>query len=689
MSFIYPEFLFALAAISVPILIHLFNFRRFKRVYFTNVRFLKEVKQETRSRSRLKHLLVLLSRILAISFLVFAFAQPFLPADDQAATTGRRVVSVFVDNSFSMNAVNEEDRTLFEIGRQYAYEIGNAYTATDGFQLLTNAFEGRHQRLVNQEEFIELSDEVEVGPDVRNISEVLSRQKDLLLAENDAAKTLFLVSDFQRSITDLELWENDTNFAVRLIPLTPTNTGNVYIDSCWFESPIRQLNKADQLKVRLVNISDRALENVPIKLLLNGTQKSLASVNLPANSTVDTALVFNANQSGIQDIEVIITDYPVTFDDHFYLSYPIAAYSSILHISGDTANDRIGPVFRPNEYFRYQIADEARLNYANLNKNDMILVSNLAKVASGLAQELSKFVENGGSLVLFPGDRLDLDSWNQFLTSLHTDTFRPLDTAKTKVSSYNDQHPIYKGVFEVQDNRANLDLPIVQQHYPLSSEVETNRENLLTLQNGESFLSQYSFGKGKVYLNAVAPDESYSNYWRHGFFLPTLYEMAFHAQSTPTPYYTIGQEAALELNRFSGGGDQPFHLKAANSETDLIPLHRSINGRSTIFLGASEAGPGIREAGSYRLTYNNEDVTGVAFNYARQESDLRTYSTEELEEALAERGLNRFSVVKSDYSTLSNTLNNISQGRSFWDWCLVLALFFLFFEVVLLRLWKS
>src|SRR5690606_30777897 len=103
MSFVYPAFLFAAALVAIPIIVHLFNFRRYKTVYFTNVRFLKEVKEETTSRSKLKHLLVLIARCLAVLFLVFAFAQPFIPVNktDQPKD-GNRGISIYIDNSFSM-----------------------------------------------------------------------------------------------------------------------------------------------------------------------------------------------------------------------------------------------------------------------------------------------------------------------------------------------------------------------------------------------------------------------------------------------------------------------------------------------------------------------------------------------------------------------------------------------------------
>ncbi|HMX40777.1 MAG TPA: BatA domain-containing protein [Saprospiraceae bacterium] len=67
MSFVFPAFLAALAVLAIPIIIHLFYFRRFKKVYFTNVRFLKEVKEETSNRQKLRNLLVLLMRCLAIA----------------------------------------------------------------------------------------------------------------------------------------------------------------------------------------------------------------------------------------------------------------------------------------------------------------------------------------------------------------------------------------------------------------------------------------------------------------------------------------------------------------------------------------------------------------------------------------------------------------------------------------------
>ncbi|MFQ5448330.1 MAG: BatA domain-containing protein, partial [Saprospiraceae bacterium] len=165
MQFLYPNFLFALAALAIPIIIHLFYFRRFKKVYFTNVRFLKEVKEETSARQKLRNLLVLLMRCLAVALLVFAFAQPFIPQDAEVKK-GENSVSIFVDNSFSMSALSQ-DVPLVEKAKQRAKQIISAYAVEDRFQILTNDFEGRHQRLVSKEEAIGLVEEIKVSPAVR------------------------------------------------------------------------------------------------------------------------------------------------------------------------------------------------------------------------------------------------------------------------------------------------------------------------------------------------------------------------------------------------------------------------------------------------------------------------------------------------------------------------------------------
>src|ERR1700741_1062243 len=314
MNFLYPGFLFGLFAIAIPIIIHLFNFRRYKKVYFTNVKFLKEIKQESESKSKIKQWLILASRILAVTCLVLAFAQPFLPAENNTIKQGNKAISIYIDNSFSMEAVNKGGY-LLDNAKRKAKEIAEAYKATDGFQLLTNDFEGKHQRLLSREEFLEAIDEVKVSPVFRTLSEVYTRQKDLLMGTKAEDKRSFAISDFQLANTDLDELKADTAISTVLVPLVSNSTDNVYIDTCWFETPVQQTGIIQKLHVRIVNAGERTIENASLKLFINDKQISPAAFSVETNAKTEVTLPYMIKETGIQNCRREIDDHPVTFDD--------------------------------------------------------------------------------------------------------------------------------------------------------------------------------------------------------------------------------------------------------------------------------------------------------------------------------------------------------------------------------------
>ncbi|HQK97166.1 MAG TPA: VWA domain-containing protein, partial [Bacteroidia bacterium] len=223
--FLTPNFLYALSLLAIPVIIHLFNFRRFKKVVFTNVRFLQELKEETTRVSKLKHLLVLACRLLAVMFLVFAFAQPIIPIGKAGVQSAQKNVSVFVDNSFSMEGVTK-DGSLLEVAKKKATEIVNAYPPTTRFQLLTNDFQSVHQRLITKDEFLDELSRVKISPISRNLSSVIERQKEAFSQQQYDAKDFFIVSDFQSSTSDLDQVKSDSLMNLNIVSLPVQATAN-------------------------------------------------------------------------------------------------------------------------------------------------------------------------------------------------------------------------------------------------------------------------------------------------------------------------------------------------------------------------------------------------------------------------------------------------------------------------------
>ena len=274
MNFIFPGFLFALLAVAIPIIIHLFNLRKFKKVYFSNVQFLKALQQQTSSSQRLKERLILAARLLAIIFLVLAFAKPYIPAKTQpSATFQNHVVSIYVDNSFSMGTVNKEG-TLLDEAKRKAKEIASTYSSADKFQMLTNDFEGRYQRLLSKDAFETAVDEVKISSNTKNLNQIVDRQQDVFSSEPNSRKIIYLISDFQQNILGKNQVQGDKSIDIRLVRLKANPQPNISVDSVWFSSPIHKPGHTEKLLVKLRNNSDQKVAHVSIKLKINEQQKA-------------------------------------------------------------------------------------------------------------------------------------------------------------------------------------------------------------------------------------------------------------------------------------------------------------------------------------------------------------------------------------------------------------------------------
>ena len=681
MEFVNPGFLYGLFALAIPVIIHLFNFRRFKRVYFTNVKFLSELKQQTQKQSRLRHLLVLLMRMLAIAALVIAFAQPYIPVSKSLINkSARNIVSVYIDNSFSMQAESDKG-TLLDKAKERALEISKVYKNSDRFQVLTNDFEGKHQRFVSKQEFENLVNEVAVSPSVRTLSEIISRQTDLLSTEPSGVKSLYLISDFQENMMNDELPATDSSINIFLIPIESVNKNNLYIDSCWFEAPVNQVDQQAALKVRIRNSSDVDYEKIPVKLKIGNVQKALASFDVKAGQEAEVELKYINRNSGIQFGELEINDYPISFDDKFYFSYYVSKVTNVLSINGNGENKFLNSLFGFDSVFVFRNVDQGNLDYSSLSSNRLIILNEADRISTGLGQELKRFVENGGSLAVLPSANINIDNYREFLNKLGVEHYSGLDTAKTKVGFIDINNPLYSGVFDEMPE--NIDLPVVFKSYIIERKSRIIKEILMEMQNGNIFLSNYPVGSGRVYLFAVPLRPEFSNFPKHAIFVPTLYKMAISGFKEDHIFYMIGSGKAIIINNMNSTGDNVFKIRLLDSDFELIPDQRIIGSRLEIYPHNR-----IKKAGNYVLTDKDKPLKGLSFNYNRSESEMVFYSADEITTKFKDAGLDNFHIVKPGAVPFEQAVAEMSRGVRLWMWFVILALIFLGFEVLLLRVRK-
>lgn len=681
MQFANPWFLLGIFAIAIPIIIHLFNFRRFRKVYFTNVRFIEELKLQTQKQSKLKHLLTLLARILAITCLAIAFAQPFKPLNKKLVNQNvKNAVSIYVDNSYSMEARSTKG-TLLDDAKNKALEAGNAFKPADLFQVLTGDFEGKHQRFITREELPDVLNEVKLSPASRPLSEVIRRQKDLLTTSGNSNKNVFIISDFQKSTTDLENIKADTGLSVFLIPIVANQAGNLYVDSCWFESPVQQLNQSATLKIRIKNTSSNDQEKIPIKLMINNTQRALASFDCPGRGECEVSLSFTNTETGIHQAYLELVDYPITYDDKFYFTFQVFNTIPVLCINEKDENTYIHNLFGKDSAFQYSATSIKTLDYSSLGNYRLLILNEIQQYSTGFIQELKNFLEKGGSIFILPPAELDPENYRPLLSSFNLGLFSKVDTVNTKVMKLDAAHNLYRDVFDKIPE--NLDLPVVLSHYPLIFGSASGAEVILKLENDDPFLLSYSSNKGKIYLMTSPLRPEFNNFGKHLLFVPTLYKIALLSQPFNPLYYFIGKDEAVELSSLENKGDEVYKIRKLGESYEFIPENRII-GSGIVFYPHDQ----VKDAGNYSIMDGNRVVNGISFNFDRRESAMDFYSPEELKTAAEKTGLGNVMVLNVKEKPVSLAIEELNKGVRFWKLFIILTLLFLAAEVLILRFWK-
>jgi len=667
MNFLYPGFLFSLLAVAIPILIHLFNFRKFKKVYFSNVQFLKAAKEQQASRSKLKDILILICRVLAILFLVLAFAQPYFSSGTSINPAAGNLINIYIDNSYSMSAVNTEGSLLDEAKRK-AKEIGSQFFPNDRFQLTTNDFEGRHQRLVGYEELVNLIDEIKISAAVRSLQQVINRQQQADTAKRNVFN--YVMSDFQKTFTGNSTLVKGANHRFSFIRIPANTIPNIAVDSVWSLSPAHQPGDQEKFVIQLHNYGRETGNGISVKLVINNQQKAISTLTVPAGKSVKDTMTFSGLTSGWQKATINIKDYPIVFDDELKFSFKVGTGLKILQIAGDPEERYIRSLFAGDKYFALHTMPESNISYSSFSAYDLLILSGLKTPSSGLVQQLKSYVKNGGSVVIFPDLQAGAAIYNPFLQALSLPGILSVRADTVQVSKIELNSNIFKDVFE--EAPLKVDLPGVNRYFIYAQPGKSSREDIMQLPSGQSFFSQYQQGIGKIYLCATSLNKDDSNLSQHPLFVPLLYRIAFNSVQQQPLYYTIGKNTQLSTAQISL--TQNESLRLITKQQEIIPEIRQVPGKTLLYIADQVKSPGF-----YELSKSDSLISTYAFNESRAESDMQYTSDQELKQIFG----TPLTLTNSNTSASNATVEN--NHTELWKLCLVLCAVFLALEALLIR----
>ena len=671
MIFANPIFLWGLLALLIPIAVHFFNFRRYRKVYFSNVDRLLEVKSEKRKMNELKRWLVLLMRCLAIVGLVLAFAQPTLPGREQLQS-GTTAVSIYVDNSFSMEN-SGVDGSQLETAKQKAREIAAAYRPGDRFQLFSNTFDGEEFRWLSRDEFLDAVDALQISPASRRLIDVTQRQADFLKQSAAANRHAYLVSDFQSSVAESAFSgiADHAGIDFTFVPLEGTATDNLYIDTLVLDAPAYFVGGSVTVEATLRNDGSRDVEKLPVKLYVNGRERALATVDLPAGVDAKASLRFTIDSAGWINGRVEIADYPVTFDDNYYFSLLAGQRIEMLQVGA--ANESLEKLFAHDSAVHYHtVAADGLAVTPDLS---FLLLNELTSLPSGQAQSLATWVEEGGALCVVPPADGRVEQLNALLSMLNAPRLENWSIRSLRASKVDLQSSLYRQVFS-QSAKEEMEMPTVQGRYLMNSG-QSLSQPVITLADGSLLLASTPHGAGRLYLFSTPLTAQWTDFVAQALFVPTLYNMALYSRPLPPASYTLGSTDPIFLQHsYDPAGTPPEMVEASSSKSQassFLPDIRRVGNRSALIPHGE-----ITLAGHYKL---GDEY--LAFNYDRLESQLRFLTPQEVADAVD--SIEGISVVRNAAKPLDREIRARRNGTPLWHWCILLALAALLGETLLIK----
>ncbi|HRX13076.1 MAG TPA: BatA domain-containing protein, partial [Draconibacterium sp.] len=663
------------------------SFRQFKTVYFSNVSFLKDIKKESQNKSRLKQILILIARILALIFLVFAFSQPYIPVSSETKKQANQVIGVYIDNSFSMNALSENGQ-LFEQAKNKALEISMAYSAGTKFKLFTNDLQAKHQNIFNKEQFIQQVAEIQPSPVVIPLSMIYNRFA-VQQPETDKSATdkhLYFISDFQRTITDFENFSKEPVYTY-FLGLRANETANLYIDSCWVEVPAHRMKQEEEIFVRIKNSSKQDYQNLPLKLTLNDSIKSITNFSVNAQNEITASLKYTNNTSGLQLGNIEISDYPFTHDNNWYISYFVEPQIKALAIFEDSQKSKeglnyISALFKEDDFVALDEMNVQSLQISKLNDYNTIFLVNIESFSSGFLNELRNSVEKGTSVVVFPAELKNQTPTNELLAVFNANKITAQDTTKQKISGIDFENKFFTDVFRKKEE--NPIYPEISGHFQFENNSQSTETRLLWFQNNDKALSSVNFENGKVWVFAFPLEKKNEAFARDVLFVPTLYNIVLYSLPNQEMSFIVGRNTFYEIPRKQNISlDSRIEIENVKKQEKFIPSV-NVSARGTLI-----EFPGQIVNDGHYLILNEDTVTGsLAFNYDRKESDLRYFNNSELQDKIETTQLKNAQVVQNAEKNFSEIFDEIQNGRQLWKLCILLALLFILAEVAIIRFWK-
>ena len=641
MQFKHPELLYALILLVIPIIVHLFQLRRFQKEAFTNVKFLKEITLQTRKSSQLKKWLTLLTRLLLLACVIVAFAQPFSSKSKSFNTKSETVI--YLDNSFSMQAKGING-TLLNSAIQ---DIIETIDDNEPITLFSNDITFNNTTLkAIKNELIKLP----YSHHQLTYDAVELKGKKAFSEDKGSLKNFVIISDFQQKQEPM-FFENDSVISTTLVQLEPVNKYNTSLDSVF-------ISKMDVDNIELtISIKNQgnSIESLPVSLFNEDNLVGKSSVDIENEASTIVTIPNNNVFNG----KITIDDAGLQYDNILYFNLNKREKINVLSIN--EADDLFLKKIYTEDEFNYTSVSFKELDYNELDIQNLIVLNEIKEIPNSLITALKAFTETGGYILIIPSIDSVLISYNQLFNDYSLTDFNALNSNEKKITTINFSHPLLANVFN--SKVTNFQYPKVNTFYSLGS---NSNPSILSYEDGSSFLTQ----SGNAFSFTSALNDLNSNFKNSPLIVPIFYNIAKQSLKLAQLYFTVGTMNTIDINTKLSKDEI---LTLGFEDQQIIPLQHGHANKVELFTDEYPSTAGIFEV-------KNKDnlLTKLSYNYNRSESNLNYFDLSSIENVS----------VSNEVSSTLLDIKSASNVNELWKWFVIFALAFLIIEMLILKFFK-
>lgn len=638
MLFKYPHILYFLFLLIIPIIVHLFQLRKFQKEYFTNVEFLKELNIKTRKSSQLKKWLLLFTRLLLLTCIILAFAQPFFKAKD--TENKHNELYIVLDNSYSMQAKGKQGELL----KRSAQDLLENIPENQTFTLLTNDNSFYDTDIKSVQKDLQT---LAYSASEFSLANQLSKIKNLKPHIN---KDIVVITDgHSLSPSDIQTIA-PTNNVIFSIPKAE-NTHNISIDSVFIDKVLEEFY---ELKINLSQF---------------GEEKKQSSIALYNQNELIAKTLINEEQKEVlftipqEDFNgyVSIEDNSLEYDNTYYFNLSEPEKTKVTIIGTSDKNEFLTRIYTLDN-FELTTFESSTLDYSYIESQQTIILNELDEIPQSLIITLKSFVENGGNVILIPSEKSNIDNLTNFSSQFGSVIFNPLQHNKKLITRISFDHPIFTNVFEKRTD--NFQYPNVTKSFP----IDTRTPTILSYEDGQPFLTEIKKEISSVYIFTAPINPDNSNFLNSPLVVLSFYNMAQQHNSGVTSLFIAdGKPFFVETDLSK---EQIIRVKNQNEE--FIPAQQIFNRKVQLYFNEYP-----HKSGNFGLYKNDELITHVGFNYSRTESNLSTDNTTLLTD-----------FKQQNLSRIFNDLQTSRSDNNIWKWFICLGFLFLLIEICIQKFVK-